>query len=142
MREVLIDVGTQVLFDLLMLVIAVAFAYLSQLTAKTRKLDHISAAMGELEKVVKTVVGELQQTVVDQMKAASEDGKLSKAEIKSLGELLIDKAIEQLSNPASETIRAAGIDMEDAIHSIAEAYIAKIKREPAFLVVGEATEVE
>lgn len=142
MRDVLIEVGTQVVFDLLMLVIGVAFAYLSKLTAKSRRLDHISAAMGELEKVVKTVVGDLQQTVVEKLKADSADGKLTPDEIQSLGELLVDKAIEQLSNPASETIRAAGIDIEDAIHSIAEAYIAKIKRESAFLVVGEAVEAE
>lgn len=142
MREVFIEVGTRVVFELLMLVIGVAFAYLSKLTAKSRKLDHVSAAMEELERVVKNVVGDLQQTVVEGLKAASVDGKLSDEEVYDLGKMLVMKVSEQLSDPASTTIKAAGIDMTEAIHSIAEAYIAKIKRENNFITLGEAVEAE
>lgn len=142
MREVFIEVGTQVIFEVLMLIIGAAFAYLSSLTAKTRKLDHVSAAMSELERVVKTVVGDLQQTVVDGLKDASVDGKLSEEEVYDLGRLLVKKATEQLSDPSSKTIAAAGIDINEAIHSIAEAYIAKIKRENGIIAVGELHEAE
>lgn len=140
MREVLIEVGTQVVFELLMLVIGVAFAYLTKLVGKSRKLEHIASAMEELERVVKNVVGDLQQTVVEGLKAASVDGKLSQEEIYDLGRLLIRKTHEQLSDPASTTIKAAGIDIDEAIHSFAEAYIAKIKRENNFIAIGEVAE--
>ena len=135
MREVFIEVGTRVVFELLMLVIGVAFAYLTKLIGKSRKLEHIASAMEELERVVKNVVGDLQQTVVEGLKTASVDGKLSEEEVYDLGRLLIKKTYEQLSNPASETIRAAGIDIDEAIHSFAEAYIERIKRGNAFFAV-------
>lgn len=142
MREVFIEVGTQVVFELLMLVIGVAFAYIAKLVGKTHKLDHVATAMDELERVVKNVVGDLQQTVVEGLKDASVDGKLSQEEIYDLGKMLVMKVSEQLSDPASTTIKAAGIDMTEAIHSIAEAYIAKIKRENNYITLGEAVVAE
>jgi hypothetical protein len=142
MREVIIEVIVQVIGALLMGVIGVAFAYLTKLVGKTKELEHVASAMDELESVVTTVVGDLQQTIVENLKAASADGKLSQEDIYDLGKLLVMKVKEQLSNPASTTIQAAGIDMTEAIHSIAEAYIARIKRETNFINIGEAVEAE
>lgn len=142
MREVIIEVIVQVIGALLMGVIGVAFAYLTKLVGKTKELEHVASAMDELENVVTTVVGDLQQTIVENLKAASADGKLSQEDIYDLGKLLVMKVKEQLSNPASTTIQAAGIDMTEAIHSIAEAYIARIKREANFINIGEAVEAE
>lgn len=138
MRDVLIEVGTQVLFELLMLVIGVVFAYLGKLLGKSRKLEHIAIATEELEKVVKVIVGDLQQTVVEKLKEASADGKLSKEDIEKLGEMLVEKVGQQISSPAADTLYAAGVDIENMIHSIAEAYIAKIKRENGYLAISEA----
>lgn len=129
MREVLIEVGTQIIFELLMLLVGVLFAYLGKLLAKTKKMEHINMAMYELESVVKNVVGEIQQTTVDGLKEASAGGKLTKDEIKRLGVLLVSHTLDQLSAPASETLIAAGVDIEGMIHSIAEAWIAEIKRD-------------
>lgn len=142
MREVIIEVIVQVIGALLMGVIGVAFAYLTKLVGKTKELEHVASAMDELENVVTTVVGDLQQTIVENLKAASVDGKLSQEDIYDLGKMLVMKVSEQLSNPASTTIKAAGIDMTEAIHSIAEAYIAKIKRETNFITLGEAVGAE
>ena len=129
MREVFIEVGTQIVFDLLMLLVGVLFAYLSKLLAKSRKMEHIAVAMNELERIVTNIVGDLQQTTVEGLKAASENGKLTKTDIEYLGKLLIDKASKQISAPAADTLVAAGVDIEGMIHSIAEAWISEIKRE-------------
>ena len=129
MREVIIEVGTQICFDVLMLVISVAFAYLTKYLAKSQRINHIALAMSELEGIVVSIVGELQQTTVDGLKEASADGKLSKEEIAALGIALVNKAKAQLSDPAAETLVAAGVDIESMIHSIAEACIASIKAE-------------
>lgn len=128
MREVIIEVAVQVIGAVLMGLVGVIFAYLGKLIGKSKELEHISSAMEQLEAVVKNVVGELQQTTVEQMKAATEDGKLTPADIEALGKVLFNKSCEQLSNPASETLKAAGIDVEAMIHSVAEAYIERIKR--------------
>lgn len=129
MREAMINVGTQIVFDLLMLLVSVLFAYLGKLIAKSKKMEHIAIAMNELERVVTSIVGDLQQTTVDGLKAASENGKLTKNDIEWLGKQLIEKAAAQISSPAAETLTAAGVDIEGMIHSIAESWIAEIKRE-------------
>lgn len=140
MREVIIEVAVQVIGAILMGIVGIVFAYIGKWMGQNKKLETVSAAMEQLEAVVKNVVGELQQTTVEQMKAATEDGKLSQEEIYDLGKMLVMKVSEQLSDPASTTIQAAGIDMTEAIHSIAEAYIAKIKRENNFIAIGEVAE--
>ena len=129
MREVLIEIGTKLAFEILLAVLAIGFASLSKLLAKSQRMNHVALAMNEMEAVVVAVVGELQQTTVDGLKAASEDGKLSKSDIEWLGRLLIDKAAKGMSESAVNTLNAAGVDIESMIHSIAEAYIAQIKRE-------------
>lgn len=127
MKDVLIEVGTQIMFDVLMLVASIVFAYLAKYLSKSEKLKHIALATEELEGIVVSIVGELQQTTVDGLKEASADGKLSKDEIAALGVALVNKAKSQLSSPAADTLVAAGVDIESMIHSIAEACIASIK---------------
>lgn len=127
MKDVLIEVGTQIMFDVLMLVASIVFAYLAKYLAKSEKLKHIALATEELEGIVVSIVGELQQTTVDGLKEASADGKLTMQEIEALGLTLVDKAKKQLSSPAADTLVAAGVDIEAMIHSIAEACIASIK---------------
>jgi len=128
-REALIEVGTQLLFEILLLVLSIGFAYISKAISKTQKLEHVSLAMDEMQNVVIAVVGELQQTAVEGLKAASADGKLSTSDIEWLGKQLVDKVAKGLSAPAIDTLNAAGVDIESMIHSIAEAAIAEIKRE-------------
>lgn len=128
MREVIIEVTVQVIGAIVMGVIGIMFAYIGKLIGQNKKLETISSAMNQLEGVVQNVVGELQQTMVEGLKDASVDGKLSNEDIYDLGKLLVQKAKEQLSNPAAATLEAAGIDIEGMIHSMAEAYIERIKR--------------
>lgn len=128
MREAIIEVTVQVITAVLLGVVSIAFAYVGKWMGQNKKLETISSAMNQLEGVVQSVVGELQQTMVEGLKDASVDGKLSNEDIYDLGKLLVQKATEQLSNPAAATLEAAGIDIEGMIHSVAEAYIERIKR--------------
>lgn len=142
MREVIIEVAVQIIGAILMGIVGIVFAYIGKWMGQTKKLETVSAAMEQLEAVVKNVVGELQQTTVEKMKAATADGKLTPADIKELGEALFIKSCEQLSDPASHTLEAAGIDIEAMIHSIAEAYIERIKRMNNIITIGEAEVAE
>ena len=136
MREVIIEVAVQVIGAILMGIVGIVFAYIGKWMGQNKKLETVSAAMEQLEAVVKNVVGELQQTTVEQMKAATEDGKLTKEDIKALGETLIIQATSQLSDPAASTLEAAGVDVESMIHSMAEAYIERIKRMNGIIAIG------
>lgn len=128
MREALIEVGTQILFEIFLLVLSIGFAYISKAISKTQKLEHVSLAMDEMQNVVITVVGELQQTAVEGLKAASDDGKLSKSDIEWLGKQLVDKVAKGLSNPTINILNSAEVDIESMIHSFAESWISEIKR--------------
>ena len=143
MREVLIEVGTHVLFELLLLVLSVAFAFIGKWLAKHEKLKTVAAAMEEVQMLARETVNELEQTTVENLKAATEDGKLSKTDIEWLGQQLIEKVAAKMSTPAEDTLRAAGVDVVALIHSAAEAFIAEIKRyEPAEVEQAEETPEE
>ena len=60
-------------------------------------------------------------------KKANADGKLTKAEIKELGKLLVNGAMKKMSSSAVKLLNAAGVDISEVIHSVGEALIAKIK---------------
>ena len=136
MREVIIEVAVQVIGAILMGIVGIVFAYIGKWMGQTKRLETVSAAMEQLEAVVKNVVGELQQTTVEKMKADTANGKLTPADIKELGEALFIKSCEQLSSPASAALEAAGIDIEAMIHSVAEAYIERIKRMNGIIAIG------
>ena len=72
-------------------------------------------------------VGELQQTTVEALKEAATDHKLSAEDVKRLGQLLVAKVCAKMSEPATSVLEAAGVDIEEMIHSAAEAFIASMK---------------
>ena len=74
-----------------------------------------------------TTVLELQQTTVDKLKAASADGKLTKAEIAELGKMLIDGSMEKMSDAAKNVLNSAGVDITAIIKGAGEALIASMK---------------
>lgn len=72
---------------------------------------------------------ELQQTVVDEMKAASSDGKLSKEEIAQLGRLLLDGTLVKMSGASMNVLKAANVDVNAIVTGAGEALIARMKAE-------------
>ena len=71
---------------------------------------------------------ELQQTVVDEWKAASADGKLTEDEVMELGIMLIQKATAKMSEPAKNLLQAAGVDLAALIQGAGEAMIRELKK--------------
>lgn len=127
MNEMIIELAAKVVFTLLITLISVAGTWLTAQIAKHNELVNISAATDEATKTAQRVVLELQQTVVEGMKAACADGKLSDAEVEQLKGLLIDKALAQLSEPAKKVLAAAGKDVTAIIQSAGEAMVLAIK---------------
>ena len=92
------------------------------------RLNNINAAQRELIAMAQQTVGELQQTVVDGLKACRTDGKLTAEDIKSLGADLVKKTMEKMSTPAIALLNSAGVDITALIHGAAENYIAEMKK--------------
>ncbi len=107
--------------------IGVFGAWLTAKLGKSTQLDTVNRAQQELIKLAQITVGELKQTVVDGMKAASKDGKLSKEEIDQLGHLLFEKTTAKLSASAMDVLTAAQVDISALITGAAEHLIGQMK---------------
>ena len=90
-------------------------------------MDTVNHAQQELIKLAQITVGELKQTVVDSMKAAHTDGKLTKEEIAQLGNLLYEKTTAKLSASAMDVLTAAQVDISALITGTAEHLIGQMK---------------
>ena len=79
--------------------------WLTAKLGKSTQLDTVNRAQQELIKLAQITVGELKQTMVDGMKAAHKDGKLTKEEIAQLGQLLFEKTNAKLSASAMDVLK-------------------------------------
>lgn len=126
METVIIETIVKIVATLLMTLIGIMGTWLTAKIGKKAELASIGAAIAEVTNAAQTTVLELQQTVVDGMKAASADGKLSPDEVNALGVMLINLTIEKLSLPTKDLIDAAGVDITAIIRGAGEAYLAKL----------------
>ena len=95
---------------------------------KNTKLNSINKAQAEIIALAEQTVGELQQTTVEEMTAASEDGKLTPDEVTELGTLLLDKVTAKMSVSAADLLTAAKVDVAALIAGAAENWIATLKQ--------------
>lgn len=130
MTDVIIENVVKIVAALLMMLISVGGAYLTALIGRTEKLKGISIATEQIIEAALQTAGELQQTVVDNLKAASADGKLTEEEIAILGKSVVELTLLKLTQPTKDLINGAGGDIEAIIHGATEAWLEEIKRNP------------
>ena len=128
MMEILAEYGIRLAGTLLITLIGVFGTWLTIKLGKTAKLENINSAQKEVIRAAKITVGELQQMLVDDLKASHEDGKLTKEEINMLGNELIDRTVQKLSMPTYELLKAAAVDIEEMILGVGESWIARMKQ--------------
>ena len=126
MQDAIIEVITQVLATALITLIGVLGTWLTAKVLKRVELTNINKAKDELIEAAQQTVLELQQTVVEGMKAAAKDGKLSEEEITELSIMLLNKTKQQMSLPAIKLLEAAAVDVNALIRSAGEALIAEL----------------
>ncbi len=126
MQDAIIEVITQVLATVLITLIGVLGTWLTAKVLKRVELTNINKAKDELVEAAQRTVLELQQTVVEGMKAAAKDGKLSEEEITELSIMLLNKTKQQMSLPAIKLLEAAAVDVNALIRSAGEALIAEL----------------
>lgn len=128
MHDMIIEFAVDIASVLLVTLFGVAGAWITAKIAERKGLENIAAATNEATDAAQRVVQELQQTTVEAMKAASEDGKLTQSEIEQLGAMLLEKALAQMSEPAKKILTAAGKDIKAIIMSAGEAMIQSMKK--------------
>ena len=127
MENTIIETVVQIFAALLLMLISLLGTWLTAKLAKRTELANIAAATDEATRVAQQTVLELQQTVVDNLKEANEDGKLTEEEITELRELLLDGAMDKLSDTAKNMLTAAGVDISAVIRGAGEAFIRQMK---------------
>ena len=127
--DILIENALNIAAAFFIALIGVFGAWLTAKLGKSTQLDTVNRAQQELIKLAQITVGELKQTVVDGMKAASKDGKLTKNEIAQLGQLLYEKTTAKLSASAMDVLTAAQVDISALITGTAEQLIGKMKED-------------
>ena len=127
MTDVIIENIVRIVAALLMMLISVGGAYLTSLIARNEKLKSIGTATQQVIDAAIQTTGELQQTVVNDLKAASADGKLSEADIQMLYHDVIDLTLDKLSMPTVNLLNSVGADIEAIIHGATEDWINTIK---------------
>ena len=125
--DILVENAANIAAAFFVALIGVFGAWLTAKLGKATQLDTVNHAQQELIKLAQITVGELKQTVVDGMKAANKDGKLTKGEIAQLGQLLYEKTTAKLSASAMDVLTAAQVDISSLITGTAEQLIAGMK---------------
>jgi len=125
--NILIENAVNIAAAFFVALIGVLGAWLTAKFGKATQLDTVNRAQQELIKLAQITVGELKQTVVDGMKTAHKDGKLTKEEVVQLGQLLYEKTTAKLSVSAMDVLTAAQVDISALITGTAEHLIATMK---------------
>ena len=127
--DILIENAVNIAASFFIALIGVFGAWLTAKLGKATQLDTVNRAQQELIKLAQITVGELKQTVVDGMKAAHSDGKLTNDEIAQLGQLLFEKTTAKLSTSAMNVLTAAQVDISALITGTAEHLIGQMKED-------------
>ena len=126
MNEALITTIAQVVSAVCITLIGVAGAWLTAKIGKQQQLASVKAATEQVVEAAQLTVGELQQTIVEKLKAGG-GGKLTEAQAAELGELLKAKTLQKLSAPVIDLLTAAAVDVQALITGAGEDWIGKIK---------------
>ena len=129
MNTVIIETLVSIAANLAITLIGVLGAWLVTKIGKQQQLNTINLAVEELTAAAEQTVLELQQTVVDDLKAASADGKLTQDEIRDLGKRLLEGSLQKMSASGINVLKAANVDINAIITGAGEALIATIKHE-------------
>ena len=129
MNGVVIETIVSVAANLAITLIGVLGAWLVAQIGKKQQLNTISEAVDDLTFAAEQTVLELQQTVVDDLKAASADGKLTQDEITELGQKLLAGTLQKMSASGVNVLKAANVDINAIVTGAGEALIARIKHD-------------
>lgn len=137
MKDILIQYAAELVFTILMLAITYLFTWIGLKIGKREELKNVTVAKAEVEKATLQTVGELQQTVVDDLKAKAADGKLSKDEIEDLGKKLYEITMKKMSDPSIKLLEAAGVDLVAWIRGAGEDWINSLHKDEWACKLGE-----
>ena len=142
MFDTLMEAAVRVLTALVLALISVGGTWLLQKLGQRVEARNVRNAVEEVIRIAELTVGELQQTLVEGMKAAHKDGKLTQGEIAELQGKLLDHVVMRISTPTCHVIESAGIDLESLIQGAAENWITFMKGAGAPIRTTDPTDAD
>lgn len=127
MLDIILETLIKILYALALTLISVGGTWLTVKLGKRQELAAITAATKNVIDATKLTAAELQQTAVEALKSAAEDGKLSNDDIMWLNQQLLAQTKAKLSVNVYDLINAAGADIEAIILGAGEAWVQSLK---------------
>lgn len=127
MLDIILENLIKILTALVLTLISVGGTWLTVQLGKRQELGAITAATQNVIDATMLTAAELQQTAVEALKNAAEDGKLSNDDIMGLNQQLLAQTKEKLSVNVYDLINAAGADIEAIILGAGEAWVQSLK---------------
>lgn len=93
------------------------------------KNSQTSEALDRLQAVTESVIAKQQAEIVEGLKEANLDGKLTKGEIIELAALTKEQVFEALDKPAAEILQAVEADLEILIRGFTEQALQRMRGE-------------
>lgn len=138
----IVELLLPIVVALLVALIGYGVAYLRQKTAEINNKiarDSLDAALAEAEIVAINAVRATGQVLVDELKAKSEDGKLTKEEAKEALETANNYFLSAISKDSLNILTAALGPIEDWLSQLLEAKVAEVKMEQKVLNLANPT---
>ena len=119
----LIEYGFSLIADLLEILLYLAGSWLAYKLAESQKIKAIAAATTNVVDLAIQTVGELEQTAVKGMRAASMDGTLSDEDVITLRNSLVELTKAKMSDPVKKLLEAAKTDLTALILGAGEDWL-------------------
>lgn len=127
MEAVIIENLVEIVVTALVMLIGVLGTWLTAKIGKHEQLKSVNLAQQEVLEMAALTAAELQQTIVEGLKAAREDHKLTEDEIKALGVTLLEHTKAKMSQPTIALLDAAGVDITALIKGAGEKWVKENK---------------
>lgn len=122
--EVVVAVISLIFTCVIVPVMAAVFKWLRSKT----KNEALVTALSEAETIATNVVSSLQTNVVEALKIASEDGKLSDQEVSGIRKKALDMFLSDLSKQSYDVINKNAVDIAVWVQNLIETRLLAIKK--------------
>lgn len=133
MQQTILEMCINIIGQIVTILVGIALTWVIAKIGKNEKFKTIALALDGLNQATQTTVLELQQTMVQNIKNASADGKLSSEEINMLSQLLLEKTLDKMNQASINVLQAANVDINAAIIGAGEALISQLHEKSTFL---------
>ena len=107
--------------------LTIAAAVWAKKGGEQKNFQNIILAVSSVLEMARLTVGELKQDLVDDLKEASETGKLTLEQIKKINAELLARTLKKLSEPTKNLLDAVGIDICALIMGAGKDWVRELK---------------